>query len=227
MFISSNPSIHNSNGGQWVSSFFWLWCWCQYEVWTIALQQHYINHYTFRYDVPNLASSSANDNQCPRILLMGLRRYAIYYCLTCMCWNICTFVVNIWYRQLMVNHMLYILCQIREDKHQICRIRQRVSQWNSILCKHYNVGQETYVHIINVMMSIYCAVGYACSALLDFEIWDFPGQVDIMDKSFDGDSGIFGRGCAAVIFVIDAMVCVVSLHPSHNLQWDYNVRWIF
>ncbi|KAJ1547324.1 hypothetical protein HK096_003401 [Nowakowskiella sp. JEL0078] len=40
------------------------------------------------------------------------------------------------------------------------------------------------------------------SSFCDFEIWDFPGQIDLLDMSFDIKQ-IFG-GCNALVFVIDA-----------------------
>ena len=40
------------------------------------------------------------------------------------------------------------------------------------------------------------------SSFVQFQIWDFPGQIDICDPAFDADL-IFG-GCGAVVFVIDA-----------------------
>lgn len=43
------------------------------------------------------------------------------------------------------------------------------------------------------------------SSFVQFQIWDFPGQIDFFDSTFDYDM-IFG-GCGALIFVIDAQVC--------------------
>ena len=40
------------------------------------------------------------------------------------------------------------------------------------------------------------------SSFVQFSIWDFPGQLDYFDPSFDSEQ-IFG-GCGALIFVIDA-----------------------
>jgi hypothetical protein len=42
------------------------------------------------------------------------------------------------------------------------------------------------------------------SSFVQFHIWDFPGQIDFFDPTFDPDM-IFG-GSGAVIFVIDAQV---------------------
>lgn len=46
------------------------------------------------------------------------------------------------------------------------------------------------------------------SSFVQFQIWDFPGQIDFFDSSFDYDM-IFG-GCGALIFVIDAQVVYSS-----------------
>ena len=42
------------------------------------------------------------------------------------------------------------------------------------------------------------------SSFVNFQIWDFPGQVDFFDPTFD-DEMIF-TGTGALIFVIDAQV---------------------
>ena len=42
------------------------------------------------------------------------------------------------------------------------------------------------------------------SSFVQFQIWDFPGQIDFFDPAFDSEM-IFG-GCGALIFVIDAQV---------------------
>lgn len=41
-------------------------------------------------------------------------------------------------------------------------------------------------------------------SFVQFQIWDFPGQIDFLDPTFDVESifGVFG----ALIFVIDAQV---------------------
>jgi Ras-related GTP-binding protein C/D len=44
------------------------------------------------------------------------------------------------------------------------------------------------------------------SSFVQFHIWDFPGQIDFFDPTFDSDN-IFG-GCDALIFVIDAQVII-------------------
>lgn len=50
------------------------------------------------------------------------------------------------------------------------------------------------------------------SSFVQFQIWDFPGQLSFLDEAFDCDA-IFG-GCGALVFVIDAqvsMICTVVL----------------
>lgn len=40
------------------------------------------------------------------------------------------------------------------------------------------------------------------SSFVSFSIWDFPGQIDFFESTFDSDN-IFG-GCGAIVYVIDA-----------------------
>ena len=40
------------------------------------------------------------------------------------------------------------------------------------------------------------------SSFIQFSVWDFPGQLDIFDPTFNAEA-IFG-GCGALVFVIDA-----------------------
>jgi len=47
------------------------------------------------------------------------------------------------------------------------------------------------------------------SSFIDFQVWDFPGQIDFFDPTFDLDS-IFGE-TGALIFVIDAVVCLPAI----------------
>jgi len=42
------------------------------------------------------------------------------------------------------------------------------------------------------------------SSFVQFQVWDFPGQLDFFDGSFDMEM-IFG-GCGAIVYVIDALV---------------------
>lgn len=47
------------------------------------------------------------------------------------------------------------------------------------------------------------------TSFVNFQIWDFPGQVDFFDSTFDSEM-IF-KGTGALIFVIDAQVREMSL----------------
>lgn len=47
------------------------------------------------------------------------------------------------------------------------------------------------------------------SSFVQFQIWDFPGQIDFFDPTFDSDMN-FG-GCGALVFVIDAQVCDIYI----------------
>lgn len=40
------------------------------------------------------------------------------------------------------------------------------------------------------------------NSFIQFQIWDFPGQIDFFDQTFEADL-IFG-GCGAIVFVIDS-----------------------
>lgn len=47
-------------------------------------------------------------------------------------------------------------------------------------------------------------VGIAGCSFVNFDIWDFPGQINYFDNAFDKQE-IFGN-CGALVFVIDAQV---------------------
>ena len=54
------------------------------------------------------------------------------------------------------------------------------------------------------------------TSFVQFQIWDFPGQINFFDSAFDQES-IFG-GCEALIFVIDAQVCIDG-YLSHRVTF--------
>lgn len=60
-----------------------------------------------------------------------------------------------------------------------------------------------------------CREDVSNSSFVNFQIWDFPGQIDFFDPTFDYEM-IF-RGTGALIFVIDSQV-------RHHLGvwWDCN-----
>lgn len=74
-----------------------------------------------------------------------------------------------------------------------------------------------------------CREDVSNSSFVNFQIWDFPGQIDFFDPTFDYEM-IF-RGTGALIFVIDSQVklslgyhgtvgpsphiCSLLLHPSN------------
>lgn len=62
------------------------------------------------------------------------------------------------------------------------------------------------------------------SSFVQFQIWDFPGQIDIFDPTFDLDQ-IFG-GCGALIFVIDAQddyqQALIKLHQTVTKAYQVN-----
>lgn len=56
-----------------------------------------------------------------------------------------------------------------------------------------------------------CREDVSNSSFVSFQIWDFPGQIDFFDPTFDYEM-IF-RGTGALIFVIDSQVSVcLSVH---------------
>lgn len=61
------------------------------------------------------------------------------------------------------------------------------------------------------------------SSFVQFQIWDFPGQIDFFDPTFDSET-IFG-GCGALVFVIDAQVTmqynVLNCKPSMSININY------
>lgn len=52
------------------------------------------------------------------------------------------------------------------------------------------------------------------SSFVNFQIWDFPGQVDFFDPTFDSEM-IF-KGTGALIFVIDAQVGARAYSNVHT-----------
>ncbi|KAL6079372.1 ras-related GTP-binding protein C isoform X2 [Balamuthia mandrillaris] len=67
------------------------------------------------------------------------------------------------------------------------------------------------------------------SSFVQFQIWDFPGQLDFFDPAFDSDA-IFG-GCGALIFVIDAQdeyeEALRKLHITVTKAYKVNPRICF
>lgn len=64
------------------------------------------------------------------------------------------------------------------------------------------------------------------SSFVQFSIWDFPGQIDFFDPTFDSDM-IFG-GCGALVFVIDArddyIEALAKLNQTVTKAWKVNAR---
>ena len=55
--------------------------------------------------------------------------------------------------------------------------------------------------------------------LFVLQVWDFPGQIDFFDQTFDSEV-LFGN-CGALVFVIDAQVrsfCFVAFLQLVNVQ---------
>ncbi|XP_071855151.1 ras-related GTP-binding protein C-like [Apostichopus japonicus] len=62
------------------------------------------------------------------------------------------------------------------------------------------------------------------TSFVQFQIWDFPGQIDFFDSTFDSET-IFG-GCGALVFVIDAqddyMEALVRLNVTVSRAFKVN-----
>jgi Ras-related GTP-binding protein C/D len=67
------------------------------------------------------------------------------------------------------------------------------------------------------------------SSFVQFQIWDFPGQLDFFDPAFDSEM-IFG-GCGALVFVIDAQddytEALNKLHMTVTKAYKVNPNIIF
>ena len=78
--------------------------------------------------------------------------------------------------------------------------------------------QRVYIHCTLITPLLFCLCcdmlfffqlsDISNSSFVQFQIWDFPGQIDFFEPSFDSEM-IFG-GCGALIFVIDAQVDISS-----------------
>lgn len=70
----------------------------------------------------------------------------------------------------------------------------------------------------------------ANSSFFQFSIWDFPGQIDFFDSTFESEK-IFDN-CGAIIFVIDAQVRLFcgegtyTLAPIHPLIYVIPLGWL-
>uniref|UniRef100_A0A6B2EDD8 Putative small gtpase involved in nuclear protein import n=1 Tax=Phlebotomus kandelakii TaxID=1109342 RepID=A0A6B2EDD8_9DIPT len=64
------------------------------------------------------------------------------------------------------------------------------------------------------------------SSFVQFQIWDFPGQIDFFEPTFDSDM-IFG-GCGALVFVIDAqddyLEALTKLNQTVTKAYKVNPR---
>lgn len=61
-----------------------------------------------------------------------------------------------------------------------------------------------------------CREDVSSSSFVSFQIWDFPGQIDFFEPTFDYEM-IF-RGTGALIFVIDSQVRSLTPHLL-NVQY--------
>eukprot|EP01027_Heterolobosea_sp_BB2_P005873 GEZU01008932.1.p1 GENE.GEZU01008932.1~~GEZU01008932.1.p1 ORF type:complete len:331 (-),score=116.80 GEZU01008932.1:130-1122(-) len=67
------------------------------------------------------------------------------------------------------------------------------------------------------------------NSFVQFQIWDFPGQIDFFDPAFDSDF-IFG-GCGALVFIIDAQddysEAINKLHQTIAKAHQVNPKIVF
>lgn len=61
------------------------------------------------------------------------------------------------------------------------------------------------------------------SSFVNFQIWDFPGQMDFFDPTFDYEM-IF-RGTGALIYVIDAQVVRNYVYFTFLVTKDVETKW--
>ncbi|GAU93223.1 hypothetical protein RvY_05196 [Ramazzottius varieornatus] len=63
------------------------------------------------------------------------------------------------------------------------------------------------------------------SSFIQFSVWDFPGQIDFFDPTFDADT-IFGGHCEALIYILDAqddyMESLDKLHAIVSRAYKVN-----
>jgi len=67
------------------------------------------------------------------------------------------------------------------------------------------------------------------SSFVNFQVWDFPGQLDLLDPTFDGEM-IFG-GCGALVYVIDSQddygEALQKLHQTVVKAYQVNPNIVF
>mmetsp|Transcript_1029 Transcript_1029/g.3528 ORF Transcript_1029/g.3528 Transcript_1029/m.3528 type:complete len:396 (-) Transcript_1029:253-1440(-) len=67
------------------------------------------------------------------------------------------------------------------------------------------------------------------NSFVQFQIWDFPGQINFFDHTFDGEL-IFG-GCGAMVFVIDAQddyqEAIIKLNQTVQQAYQVNNKIVF
>ena len=63
----------------------------------------------------------------------------------------------------------------------------------------------------------------AHSSFMQFQVWDFPGQLSFLDEAFDCDA-IFGN-CGALVFVIDSQVRPASGPAGPNAGAAARTTW--
>jgi hypothetical protein len=135
-----------------------------------------IEERVFSMTSPTFEASTPKD-QKPRLLLMGLRRY------------VPTRFNSLATRHNGISHARSLFV-FRSGKSSIQKVVFHKMSPNETLFLESTskVQKDDVCH----------------SSFVEFQVWDFPGQIDFFDPAFDSDL-IFG-GAGALVFVIDAQV---------------------
>ena len=64
------------------------------------------------------------------------------------------------------------------------------------------------------------------SSFIQFSVWDFPGQIDFFDPTFDAET-IFGGHCEALIYILDAQVTVILRKPHFTMPLPISNGFLF
>lgn len=99
-------------------------------------------------------------------------------------------------------------------------LQMRLCSWRAPAKSSGMVSEQDQCSItccdVSSCMACILSTDISNSSFVQFQIWDFPGQINFLDPAFDSDL-IFG-GCGALIFVIDAQVNDFSSFSPVKLQ---------
>lgn len=130
----------------------------------------------------------------PRIILMGLKRYDENFC----CIRDSCFILN------------NLSC--RSGKSSIQKVVfQKMSPNETLFLEsttRVTKDGKSLFYLKMLDIDTFCFSDISSSSFIQFQVWEYPGQMNAFDPSFD-PYAIFG-GCGAVIFIIDAQVRFLS-----------------